>query len=74
MFARDKLLWVDDCVQGRPCAGGCARGRGNGLRFVGLEDFEPAQLGVDERQGLEALGFQDLLVEPCFDLVLLFFR
>lgn len=43
------------------------------LGFVGLEDLEAAELGVDEVEGLEALCFEDLLVEPGLDFVLLFF-
>jgi hypothetical protein len=44
------------------------------MGIVGLEHFEAAQLQVDHGQRLEALRFEDLLVEPCLDLVLLLDR
>jgi hypothetical protein len=41
------------------------------LCLVRLEYFQAAQLLVDEGQGLEALRFEDLLVKPRLDFVLL---
>lgn len=41
---------------------------------VGLEDVEAAQFLVDDREWLEFLGLEHLLVEPCLDFVLLHFR
>lgn len=69
MFSRDEFLRVDDGLGrlSRPSR------EGEGLRLVGLKDLEAPQFLVDEVEGLEFLGLEDLLVEPCLDFVLLGF-
>ena len=57
------------------CVGGSGRGaRWDGRGLIGFEDIEASELLIDDREGLEALGFEDLFVEPCLDFVLLKFR
>ena len=45
----------------------------DGSGLVGFEDFEAAKLLVEHGEGLKSLGFENLLVEPRLDLILLEF-
>jgi hypothetical protein len=50
--------------------GGFVEALWKGTRLVRFEDFEAAELLVQNGEWLEFFGFQHLLVEPCPDLVL----
>lgn len=69
MFPCDQFFGVDDRLG---CLSRTSRDR-QGLRLVGFKDLEAAELLVDEGERLEALRFEDLLVEPRLDFVLLGF-
>lgn len=58
------LLGLSRCVRRSILRRGC--------RLIRLEDFEAAQLLVNQRQRLEAFGLEHLLVKPRLDLILLF--
>lgn len=72
VFARHEFLGINDGFERWTGCAGCGRARREGHRLVGLKNLQAAQLGVDERQRLESLGLEDLLVEPCLDLVLFY--
>lgn len=66
--SRDDLVRVDRAVDGQLASrDGGHRDR---ARFVGFKDFEAAQFLVEQGEGLEALGLENLLVEPGLDLIL----
>lgn len=70
---RDEFVGVDGSFERGFSSSSSSDWCGDRTRFVRFKDIEASEFLVDEREGLESLGFEDLLVEPRLDFILLLF-